>query len=726
MNTVRSTLAGSLWLYAVWVCGCLIDRSALVPEDAGGVGLDATFEDAPGLDAPRSDAGAIDVGPIGVDVPCVASAEVCNERDDDCDGAVDEDFDLDADPSHCGRCDVSCTAGASAAPACTAGVCDLTCDPGFLDCDADPANGCEAAENEATSCGACGVACGASSPVCESDGAGGFRCATGCTAPAELCGGSCVDTRTSVSHCGGCGMACGSRAGATASCVSSGCEYVCRDGLADCNGMPGDGCETSTRTLTNCNGCGTACGFANASASCTTGTCTFVACAPGFGDCDGDLANGCERPLDTITSCGMCGRTCTYAHAAALCASGSCMRGACEPGWDDCNGMATDGCEADLASTSHCGMCGRTCMAGQSCVGGACMLSAGVVEVGAGLAFSCARLSDGRVFCWGDDASGQLGNGAGAASSSAVPVMGLTDAIDLAVGGAHACAVRAGGAVVCWGENQRFQVGDGTMTDRPAPVAAGGISNALRVSAGGEHTCVVRATGAVSCWGRDNVGQLGDGTRGGDRGNGVDVTLPSVALDVDCGGAHTCALLASGEVHCWGENGTLQLGDGTSMDRETAVRAGTLTGAIGLSTGADFTCAVRVGGTIQCWGANDHGQLGDGTTTGRGTLAAVDLLTDAVEVSCGADHTCARNAAGAVSCWGLNGSGRLGDGTTSERTRPVPVPGVTASQLSAGAEHTCAARTDGAAACWGENAAGQLGLGGTTDSSMPMLVTGLP
>jgi hypothetical protein len=224
-----------------WVCGwlgvstlasgCLIDRSGLVPADTGS-SLDAPL-DAPGLDAPRTDTGPADVGPIGVDVPCLASAEACNERDDDCDGAVDEDFDLDADPGHCGRCDVSCTAGASAAPACSAGVCDLTCDPGFLDCDTDAANGCEAAENEATSCGACSVACGPSSPVCESDGAGSFRCATGCTAPAELCGGSCVDTRTSVSHCGGCGMACSARAGATASCASSRCEYACRDGLAD-------------------------------------------------------------------------------------------------------------------------------------------------------------------------------------------------------------------------------------------------------------------------------------------------------------------------------------------------------------------------------------------------------------------------------------------------------------------------------------------------------------
>jgi alpha-tubulin suppressor-like RCC1 family protein len=521
-------------------------------------------------------------------------------------------------------------------------------------------------------------------------------------------------------------MPCGARAGATASCVASRCEYTCRDGLGDCNGMAADGCEASTRTLTNCGVCGMPCGFANASASCTTGTCAFVACTAGFGDCDGDLSNGCERPLDTITSCGMCGRVCSFAHAAASCTLGSCVRGACDMGWDDCNGMPSDGCEADLASTSTCGMCGRACMGGQMCVGGACTMPPSVVEVGAGLAFSCARLSDGRVFCWGDDASGQLGNGAAAASSSPVAVMGLTDAIDLAVGALHACAVRMGGSVVCWGDNQRFQVGDGMTTDRPAPVAAGGISNAVRVSAGGEHTCVVRAGGAVSCWGRDNVGQLGDGTRGGDRGNGVDVTLPATATDVDCGAAHTCALLSSGEVHCWGENGASQLGDGSAMDRDAPVRAGTLTGAVGISTGADFTCAVRSGGTIQCWGANDHGQLGDGTTAGRGTLANVDLLTDAVEVSCGADHTCARNAAGAVSCWGFNAGGRLGDGTTTERTRPVSVSGVTATQLSAGAEHTCAARTDGAASCWGANAAGQLGLGTTMGSSTPTRVTGLP
>jgi len=128
------------------------------------------------------------------------------------------------------------------------------------------------------------------------------------------------------------------------------------------------------------------------------------------------------------------------------------------------------------------------------------------------------------------------------------------------------------GGVKCWGDNGTGEVGDGTLTTRTAPVDVSGLtSGVVTLSAGGAHTCVVTASGGVKCWGRNDFGQLGDGTSAV-RTMPVDVSgLISGAASVSAGDAHTCALTTAGGVRCWGYNGFGGLGDGTQTHRLTPV-----------------------------------------------------------------------------------------------------------------------------------------------------------
>jgi len=682
-------------LLALLLGGCSLDRSAIGGD--GGAVMDA----------------------------CTPTTEICNGLDDDCDGTVDEDFLLATDVRNCGTCGMACAAGPRGAPSCTGGRCGIVCDPSFADCDVDPGTGCEATLSDPTHCGSCTTSCAAPSPLCADDGMGSFHCVADCGA-LTICGASCVDTMTSTSHCGGCDMPCEVRPNTTATCVSGTCTYACAGGFDDCDSMTATGCETSTITLTDCGGCGAACGFPHAAASCPSGSCTQGVCDPGWADCVMTAARpGCETPTTTLTDCGGCGISCgpTFLHASATCATGTCGLGLCDPGWGDCDGTVP-GCEADLtASTTRCGGCSATCTAGQSCSPYGCVAANAVVEVSAGLDFTCARIADGRVYCWGRDSAGQLGNGNPATDSTgAVQVSGITNAIDIDAGNAHACAVLATGAVVCWGENAQSQLGIGGTMDQTSPVTAMiGTSDARLVTAGLNHTCILRTGGTVSCWGQNTRGQLGDGTMTSNPMPVVAMGL-SDAVDIAAGEAHTCAVRASGAMVCWGWNDKLQLGTGDGTDYRSPTAVVSMSDALRVSTYFKTTCALQRARTASCWGENGDRQLLDGSTTDRSSPVLLPL-TDVAQIAAGTAHVCTRLGSGALSCWGANASGQLGDGTTMARTTPTAVLTITdAVDLTTGSWHACAVRRDGTVWCWGK----ALGNGAGADTSTPGTVTGLP
>jgi len=204
-----------------------------------------------------------------------------------------------------------------------------------------------------------------------------------------------------------------------------------------------------------------------------------------------------------------------------------------------------------------------------------------------------------------------------------------------------------------------------------------------RVAAGGYFSCYMFNTGAVKCWGQNSYGQLGVGTTDDSlspvtvkNANGADVTD---VLAITTGKYHTCALLNSGAVWCWGYNSYGQLGDGTTHDRSSPVAvSGLSSGVVAISAGHEHTCALLNSGAVKCWGYNSDGQLGDRTTDDRSSPVAVyGLASGVLSVTAGRYHTCAVLTSGAVKCWGYNSDGQLGDGTTDNRSSPVAVSGLT-------------------------------------------------
>ncbi|MEI8158460.1 MAG: hypothetical protein WCH60_16465 [Burkholderiales bacterium] len=184
--------------------------------------------------------------------------------------------------------------------------------------------------------------------------------------------------------------------------------------------------------------------------------------------------------------------------------------------------------------------------------------------VSAGVSHSCAVLSSGAVQCWGDNRSGQLGNGSTTISSSPVSVNGISNATLVSAGDGHSCAVLGSGAVQCWGANSNGQLGNGSTTSSSIPVSVSGISNAtsVSVSVAGSHSCAVLSSGAVQCWGSNGSGQLGNSSYSNTNSSPVSVSGISNATSVSAGSGHSCAVLGSGAVQCWGSDNYGQRGTG--------------------------------------------------------------------------------------------------------------------------------------------------------------------
>ena len=326
--------------------------------------------------------GACPVGQVCRDGLCLATMTLCQPGTADCRAdALGCETPTDRDPSNCGGCGRTC-AFPNAAASCGSSMCRLgSCASGFDNCDGSAGNGCEVrVATDLAHCGACNRACVTphAQPAC----AAGACAIAACDAGYADCDGAAsngceVDLTTSATHCGACAAAC-APANAEGACVAGRCAVGrCRAGYADCDGSASNGCEVNLAVdPVNCGTCASVCAFPNAAASCASGACALGACRPGFRDCDGAASNGCEADLGSIATCGDCRRACGFPNAAASCAAGACALGACSPGWGNCDGDPANGCEAALSSSAaHCGGCGRRCATGQICSGGVCALS---------------------------------------------------------------------------------------------------------------------------------------------------------------------------------------------------------------------------------------------------------------------------------------------------------------------------------------------------------------
>jgi len=334
---------------------------------------------------------ACEAGPNG---EAVCNAGVCAvacrdlARYADCDRQPGNgcEAELARDPAHCGACGTACADGPHARGACLSGACGVTCDTGFGNCDGAAGNGCEAELlTSPASCGACGNACPAvanARPTC-AEGRCGFQCSPGYGDCDGMAANGCeTDLQGDRDHCGTCETRCTAASGAAASCAMGSCASRCGDGLADCDGNAANGCETDTRTsAARCGSCSTPCAPPNATGACAAGVCGVGSCNPGFANCDGDPGNGCETDTrSNALHCGACVTVCRFEGAGARCSAGVCERTDCGPGLGDCDGSTANGCETTLAtSVSHCGACGNACRlanATATCGSGRCAVLA--------------------------------------------------------------------------------------------------------------------------------------------------------------------------------------------------------------------------------------------------------------------------------------------------------------------------------------------------------------
>ncbi len=356
---------------------------------------------------------------------------------------------------------------------------------------------------------------------------------------------------------------------------------------------------------------------------------------------------------------------------------------------------------------------------------------ASATAVAAGAGFSCALLAEGTAVCWGDDSDGELGNGATAITPlPPTPVLGLTGARSLSAHWQHACAIRGDGTLACWGNNASGQLGDGTLALRPQPTPVLGVANVSAVATGLSHTCAV-TPGGVYCWGSNSLGQLGNDS-GADPTTPVTlpVAVPIVtdAVAVAAGAQHTCAVRASGEVRCWGQNSTGQLGEGSMSSLPSPEPVTGLGNGLQVTAGATFSCAETQDGAVFCWGDDHDGQLGMGNDVLEAHPIAVPVNADGV--AAGGGHTCAvarasvdpgAAAPAAFVCWGSDQAGQLGDNGEEDRATPAPIKmPLLPKTIAAGGLHTCAVDSAAGLWCWGRGNSGQIGPGHSLDTAFPV------
>jgi alpha-tubulin suppressor-like RCC1 family protein len=322
---------------------------------------------------------------------------------------------------------------------------------------------------------------------------------------------------------------------------------------------------------------------------------------------------------------------------------------------------------------------------------------ADATAVGAGREHACAVRAGGTVWCWGRNDHGQLGNNAPVnappqpAAVQVVTATGpLTGIVEVGGGYDFTCARDGGGGVWCWGEDGAGELGDGTTATRgraarvlDAPMGPP-LAGALELQVGNAMSCVRKAGDAWWCWGKNSNGQFGDGTKT----NHPSPVMIGAAASVALGMWHACLLDAAGTVRCAGWNGHARLGigrgagyqDGDHTAKEQVVTAPggpAFADAVAIAAGG-ATCAITRDTGVACWGDNLYGQTG----TGQGEIVPTKVrdvdgspLAGVERLIAGYAHVCARKATGELVCWGRNNDGELGDGTFGNRGFPSPLQG---------------------------------------------------
>lgn len=355
-------------------------------------------------------------------------------------------------------------------------------------------------------------------------------------------------------------------------------------------------------------------------------------------------------------------------------------------------------------------------------------------QISTGRDHSVGIASDGNTYSWGSNDNGQLGIGtSGPAKLTPVRVnapAGVTFT-RVSAGFRSSMALGSDGKLYAWGYNGSGALGDGTTTDRFAPVPVqtpAGVS-ITEFSMRSNASMAVGSDGKTYSWGANLNGQLGDGTFNNRPTPGLVTTPAGVTFTrLSAGDGHMLAIGSDQKLYAWGSNVNGELGDGTATLRTLPVAVHTPAGVTFSQVSAGYAQSHAIGsdGNTYGWGSNLFGQLGDGTTTNRSTPVTVQLPTGVTFTSVvSSDYdSAAIGSDGHTYTWGQNSNGQLGTGTTTPRTVPGQVQepaGVTFTQIDGNGSRYLAVGSDGNGYGWGSNS-GALGNGGLTNSPLPVMV----
>lgn len=570
------------------------------------------------------DAGVTDGAPcglthgVGVWLAGVCRVRACDAGFEDCDGdpATGCEGDL-ASAETCGACGRACSAP-GATGSCVSGSCVIACAAGLADCDGLADTGCETSLASVWNCGACGAVCRAPGGElgCVDGACVLERCADGwldCDADPT---NGCETSQDDPAHCGSCGNACGyDGTGRPIGCASGACVptvLACYGGTRDCTGAGTCDVETISDS-SNCGSCGLVC---SADRACQDAACRVaVAKAAEYGNPGGT----CFLMTDGTVRCrGFAGRgengdgvrlseiwefarpVAGIADAVDICAGDQIVCVVRASGAVSCWGDGSSGQLGDgIIGATHIALSPVTVPG----ISDARSISCSSRHV-------CVLLSGGTVSCWGDNFDGQLGDGTMTTRASPGAVLGLTNVAQIESASLRTCARRTDGSVWCWGEDNGLLLGAGSDTPvntlRAAPV--NGVTGATDISCGGRDCCVVRAGGLVRCWGTNYNWELGVATVR--QPTPTDVRGIDAAVQVCTSGQTTCALTTSGRVQCFGENASGGVGVARVwLGTESKLLPGTYVHHI--EDAARIDCgegggvyATRASGHTESWGHN--------------------------------------------------------------------------------------------------------------------------
>ena len=386
-----------------------------------------------------------------------------------------------------------------------------------------------------------------------------------------------------------------------------------------------------------------------------------------------------------------------------------------------------------------------------------------IVKVSNGSYHSFGLTSDGRIYAWGRNTSGELGIGTTLARSN-VPIAVKTTGTPMdgkvvkqvegggRYEGSHSIALASDGTVYTWGLNQYGQLGNNTTTNSRSPIAVQVAGTPLagktivQIAAGADHSLALDSDGALYAWGSNAYGQLGNGTT---TNSSVPVAVKiagtplagKTIVQIAAGANHNMVLTSDGAVYTWGWNYHGQLGNNTKTNSNTIVAVQTISTPIAgkkivkIAAGQGHSLALTDDGMVYAWGRNDTGQLGNNATTDAMLPVAVTVTgtpmnnKTIIEIASGARHSLAIDSSGKVYAWGHNGSGQLGNNSTVNALTPVAVQAPADKniiQVSGSGwlgASSSALTSNGAVYSWGRNFDGQLGDGTNNDSSVPVITT---